>query len=184
MALGTDFSPALAAAQAGADWALRDLYLDLQPAMLRYLVAQEPDEGEDLASDVWVDIGRGIARFQGDESAFRCWVFTIARRRLVDLRRSRARRRTQPVPVERLAARPDPAEPFRALESGQALSLLSSLSAEQAEVVLLRVVAELDSNEVALVMGKKPGTVRVIQKRALEQLATLLAAHAEGVVTQ
>ena len=43
---------------------------------------------------------------------------------------------------------------------------------------------ELDSNEVALVMGKKPGTVRVIQKRALEQLATLLAAHAEGVVTQ
>src|SRR5207247_10558050 len=106
-------------------------------------------EAEDLASETWVDIGAGIARFDGDESAFSCWAFTIARRRLIDVRRMRARRRTRPVSMESLADQADPVDPYRPAEGTWALGLLAALPPDQAEIVLLRVIAGRDSEEVA-----------------------------------
>jgi RNA polymerase sigma-70 factor, ECF subfamily len=184
MPLGTPFQSVLSAAQAGAEWAVGALYRDLHPPLLRYLRANEPSEAEDLASEVWLDVAGGLARFEGDESAFRSWLFTIARRRLIDLRRRRARRRTDLVPLERLSERADPIDPLSIVDSEGALACLAALPAEQAEVVLLRVVAELDSNEVAAVMGKKPGTIRVMQKRALERLAELVREESRTRVTR
>jgi RNA polymerase sigma-70 factor, ECF subfamily len=180
MAPEAGFDSTLTAAQTGAEWALESLFHRLQPTLLRYLRAQEPSEAEDLASEAWLDIAHGIGRFEGDESAFRRWAFTIARRRLIDFRRSRARRRTDPAPIEVLARQPGQAEPGM----DAALSHLAALPPEQAEILLLRVVAGFDSNEVALITGKKPGTVRVIQKRALERLAQLIEAESEDVVTR
>jgi RNA polymerase sigma-70 factor, ECF subfamily len=182
--LGTQFECLLPAAQGGADWALTALYRDLQPPLLRYLSAQEPAEGEDLASEVWLDVARGLPRFEGDESGFRSWVFTIARRRLVDFRRRRARRRSDRLALDQLAERPDPQDAFSTVETGGVLACLAALSREQAEIVLLRVLGGLDSNEVAAVTGKKPGTVRVLQKRALERLAELISEESRTGVTQ
>jgi RNA polymerase sigma-70 factor (ECF subfamily) len=184
MAAESHFHSVLAAAQTGADWALTTLYRDLHPSLRRFLVSQEPADGEDLASEVWLDVAHGLSRFEGDESAFRCWLFTIARRRLIDLRRTRARRRTTPVSLDRLIDRPDPAEAFAGVESGSALACLAALPRAEAEIVLLRVVAGLDSSEVAAVTGRKPGTVRVMQKRALERLAELVSREARSAVTR
>ena len=178
------FESLLPAAQAGAEWALSALYRDLHPPLLRYLLAQERAEGEDLASEVWLDVAHGLARFEGDESGFRCWVFTIAQRRLVDLRRRRARRRTDPAPLERLDERPDTSEGFSAIENGGVVAYLAALPPEQAEIVLLRVLGGLDSNEVAAVTGRKPGTVRVLQKRALDRLAELVPHESRTGVTR
>jgi RNA polymerase sigma-70 factor (ECF subfamily) len=184
MPLGPSFPSVLAAAQTGADWALSSLYRELHPSLLRYLCSHDAGEAEDLASEVWLDVAGGLTRFNGDERAFRSWLFTIARRRLIDLGRRRARRRTDLVPLDRLNDRPDLAEPFSITENQGALALLAALPPEQAEVVLLRVVAELDSNEVAAVMGKRPGTIRVMQKRALERLAGLLRDETRARVTR
>jgi RNA polymerase sigma-70 factor (ECF subfamily) len=181
--LDEHFESLLPAAQAGAEWALSALYRDLQPPLLRYLSAKEPAEGEDLASEVWLDVAHGLPQFEGDESSFRSWVFTIARRRLVDFRRRQARRRTDPVPLEQLADRPDPSEAFSAVETS-IRPYLGALPPEQAEIVLLRVLGGLDSNEVAAVTGRKPGTVRVMQKRALERLAELVPRESRTGVTQ
>ena len=49
--------------------------------------------------------------------------------------------------------------------------LVEVLPADQAEVVLLRVVGGLSAEETGEVMGKKPGTIRVLQHRALDRLA-------------
>jgi RNA polymerase sigma-70 factor (ECF subfamily) len=184
MPLGPPFPSVLSAARAGAEWALSALYRDLNPPLLRYLRAHEPSEAEDLASEVWLDVAGGLTRFEGDENAFRSWLFTIARRRLIDLRRRRARRRTDLVPLERLSERADPIDPLAIVEREGALACLAALPAEQAEVVLLRVIAELDSNEVAAVMGKNPGTIRVMQKRALERLAELVRDESRTRVTR
>ena len=178
------FESVLHAAQTGAEWAVAALYRELHPSLLRYLTAQEPADGEDLASEVWLDVGHGLAGFEGDEGAFRRWLFTIAHRRLIDFRRARTRRRTAPVPSERFAERPDPREVFAGVEGGDVLACLAGLTSEQAEIVLLRVVAGLHSDEVAAVTGKKPGTVRVIQKRALERLAQLLETAEQEAVTR
>jgi RNA polymerase sigma-70 factor (ECF subfamily) len=50
------------------------------------------------------------------------------------------------------------------------------LPPDQAEVVLLRVVAGLSVGEVAAVLGRKPAAVSVLQHRALRRLADRLAA--------
>lgn len=184
LASGTSFESVLAAAQAGGEWALSALYRDLQPRLLRYLRANESSEAEDLASEVWLAVAQGLGRFEGDERAFRCWLFTIAHRRLVDLRRQKARRREDLGSMEAIASRPDDAEWFSGPASADALAWLRLLPPEQAEIVLLRVVGGLDSNEVGALLGRKPGTVRVLQKRALEQLAELLADESRSAVTR
>ena len=99
------FSATLTAAQAGADWALGELYREHHAGVLRYLRAMEPGEAEDLASEVWLAVADGMGRFQGDRGAFRAWIFTIARRRLIDFRRRRTRRATSPVPPDVLVER-------------------------------------------------------------------------------
>jgi RNA polymerase sigma-70 factor (ECF subfamily) len=68
--------------------------------------------------------------------------------------------------------------------SEPALDWLAALPPLQAEIVLLRVVGGFDSSEVGRIVGKKPGTVRVLQKRALERLAELLAESSTPVVTR
>jgi len=58
-----------------------------------------------------------------------------------------------------------------------ALALIATLPPDMAEVVLLRVVAGLSADEVARIMGKSPGNIRVLQHRALARLARELAAE-------
>jgi RNA polymerase sigma-70 factor, ECF subfamily len=183
MSPGRQFQSVLAAAQSGDEWALAELYAELQPRLLRYLRGQAPADAEDLASEVWLHAARSLERFEGDENAFRSWFFTIAHRRLVDWLRRRARRPEAPVPSELLLETVDPADPFSAIGEEGVLACLAALPSEQAEVVLLRVVGGLDSNEVGTVMGKKPGTIRVLQKRALERLAALVEDESRSGVT-
>jgi RNA polymerase sigma-70 factor (ECF subfamily) len=58
-----------------------------------------------------------------------------------------------------------------AMSAQQAIDeLVAALSREQAEVLVLRFVARLSLEDVAQVLGKRPGTVRVIQHRALRSL--------------
>ena len=67
----------------------------------------------------------------------------------------------------------------------QALALIASLPPEQAEVITLRVVGGLGAKEVAELLGKSPGAVRVAAHRGLRRLAALLAEQGvEGGGTQ
>ncbi len=50
--------------------------------------------------------------------------------------------------------------------------VVATLTHDQAEVVLLRVVGGLQVSQVAAMMGKRPGTVRVLQHRGLRRLST------------
>lgn len=182
-----DFAVAFDAARQGDDRALAALWRELQPALLRYLRSAEPGSAEDIASDTWLEVTRRLDRFTGDERAFRGWLFTIARHRLIDSRRRAARHRT--APVAWLPDRPgveDPAADVLIDLSTQAsLRLLAQLPPEQAEAVLLRVMAGLDTDEVAQIMGKQPGNVRVLSHRGLRNLARRLtpsdAAEAVGL---
>ena len=179
-----EFQARLVAAREGSESALTELYRALYPRIVAYLRAVEPAEGDDLASDTWLDVARGLVRFRGDERALRAWAFTIAKRRVSDLRRRRARKRIVPTPPDLLAEAGGVGdaeeEAFASLATDWAFALITwSLPQNQAEVVLLGVLGDLGANEIARIVGRRPGTVRVMQHRALRRLARVL--EAQGV---
>ncbi len=66
-------------------------------------------------------------------------------------------------------------EALRRLSTAEAVDAVSRLLPPlQAEVVLLRVLGGFSVEEVALMVGKRPGTVRSHQFRAVRRLAALL----------
>ncbi|MDQ3947048.1 MAG: RNA polymerase sigma factor [Actinomycetota bacterium] len=178
--VGEGFDDVMAAAQAGAEWAVAVLYRSLQPRLLRFLRAQAPaHDAEDIASQAWLEVARTLPFFAGDEDGFGALVFTVARRRLADHRRAVRRRPLEFVGDEALAtvADRDVAEDEALARLGgeeAARRLTELLSPDQAEVVLLRVVAGLSVEQVAALLGRRPGTVRVLQHRALRRLARQL----------
>jgi RNA polymerase sigma-70 factor (ECF subfamily) len=173
------FDEVLAAAQVGAPWAVEKIYRELHPSVLGFLRHRAPREAEDLAADVFVAVAEGIGRFRGSEARFRSWVFTIAYRRLADLHRRTGRRRTEPAPPDVIAehVRPGDGEGdgLRAIGTRSALARIAALPPAQAEVVLLRVVGDLSVEDVAAIVGRRPGAVRALQHRALQRLAKELA---------
>lgn len=172
MTLGEQFDEVLAAAQLGEEWAITGLYRELAPAVLSFLRARVGDEADDIASQTWLEVARGIDRFSGDEPGFRGWVFTIARRRLANERRRLGRRRTEWLGGTDVAGTDDVAARS---ESDEAVRrIVGLLPPDLAEVVLLRVVAGLPVEEVARVTGRRPGNVRVMQHRAMKRLAAAL----------
>jgi RNA polymerase sigma-70 factor, ECF subfamily len=172
------FSSTLLAARSGEGWALGELFREIHPRLVRFLSAFEQAEAEDLASETWLDLAEALQRFEGDEMSLRALAFTIARRRLIDLQRRRARRPSVPAEPSFLEDRgPNgdvEAEAVAELGTRAAIRQVASLPLDQAEVVLLRVLGGLSVDEVAKIMGKRPGTVRVIQHRALRRLAELV----------
>lgn len=154
-------------AQAGGEWALEAIYRALSPQVVRYLRSQVGVDAEDVASETWISVARALGSFEGDGDALRALVFTIARRRAVDHVRKLAR---TPLPVAGRVA--ESAEDL-ALGDEVAKAVAEALPEEQAQIVLLRVVGGLSVEEVAAIVGRRPGTVRVLQHRALKRLAKI-----------
>jgi RNA polymerase sigma-70 factor, ECF subfamily len=177
--VGEDFAALLAAAQRGSEQAFSVLWRDVNPALLRYLRVVAAEHAEDVAAETWVQVVRGLPRFTGDETAWRAWLFTTARRRLLDQVRLRKRHPSEPLDeispmdIPRTADAEQVALDNMATES--AMALLSKLPEQQAEVIFLRVVAGLDTEAVAEMLGRSPGAVRVAAHRGLKKLATLLS---------
>lgn len=174
--MGKSFQSVLIAAQAGGEWAFAQLYDEYNPRLERYFAGRAPSATQDLAADTWLGAARTLPKFQGDESQFRSWLFTIAHRRLADHWKDRKRTGWEPLGADSLAEYLAPDETERSVVdslSGReaAQKIAAVLPADQAEVVLLRVVAGLEVEQVAAILGRRPGTVRVLQHRALKKLS-------------
>ncbi len=172
------FQERLAAAKAGDEKSFVELFRAVQPSLLRYLTTMGGPLAEDVASETWVSVVRGLDRFRGDEDGWRAWVFTIARARLRDAQRKLARAPQITDADEVLESRADgtdiAADVEEIFSTEAALTLIRMLPRDQAEAVLLRHVAGLDVARTAEVLGKRPGAVRVAAHRGLRRLATLL----------
>lgn len=162
----------LGRAQQGDPVAFDRLVLALQGPLTGFLRARGAADAEDLANEVLVRVFSGIVGFDGNVAQFRAWVFRIARNLVVDERR-RAGRRPDTVPTapDGLPEASAPsAEPDHLDEVERVEGLLARVTADQREVLLLRVVAGLSVEETAQVLGRRPGAVRALQHRALHTL--------------
>lgn len=177
-----DLLDAVSKAREGDEDAFRVLYRDLQPRFLRYLRAIVGEDADDVASETWLHIARGLSAFQGDSDGFRGWAATIARHRATDhLRQHQRRARTIAVPVEDLedlavlAGSEDTADSaLDSISTDAAIALIARLPQDQAEAVLLRTVMGLDAESAGKVLGKRAGAVRTAAYRGLRKLAGFL----------
>jgi RNA polymerase sigma-70 factor, ECF subfamily len=174
-----DFPEVLRLAAAGDASAFARLWRETQPPLLRYLWVSAGDAAEDLAADVWLEIARRIGSFHGGEQEFRGWLFTMARRKMIDRHRYEARRPVSPTAdgdlLDRAAADDTAATALDGISTEMALALIATLPRDQAEIIVLRVVVGLDARGVAQVVGKSPGAVRVAAHRGLRTLRERLA---------
>jgi RNA polymerase sigma-70 factor, ECF subfamily len=177
--LGEGFPKVLSAAADGDGAAFAALWRDSHPPLLRYLWVAAGDAAEDLASDVWLDVARRIAKFKGGEPEFRGWLFTLARRRVIDRHRYEARHPESPTgdiePLDRPASDDTFAAALEDMTTDAALALIATLPRDQAEIIVLRVVVGMDATDVAALVGKSPGAVRVAAHRGLRALSARLA---------
>lgn len=167
------FDSILGAAQAGGEWAWRVLYDEYFPPLVGYFRVQGSQDPENLAGDVLLRMSRTIHNFAGSEGKFRSWVFTIAHNRLIDERRKRTRK-----PENLEDELPDQPAPGHTEDSALArlgtesvVEALGLLSADQREVLALRILNSFTIAEIAEVTGKGSGAVKALQRRALRRLA-------------
>lgn len=63
------------------------MYDEYAPRVHGYVRAKGVPEPDEVTNDVFAQALTSLARFEGDESAFRSWLFTIAHRRVIDVYR-------------------------------------------------------------------------------------------------
>lgn len=182
--LESDLDAALRRARGGDEAGFLVLWRALQPRLLRFLRVYGGggfEDAADAAAETWLQVVRDLDGFRGEAADFRRWLFTIARHRAMDAGRSRALRPlvlvgdARDLDADRPAASAEE-QAMAQLSTDEALALVRRLPPAQAELVALRVLADLDVSAVAAIVGSSPGAVRVGVHRALKALA-LLAAH-------
>ncbi len=166
------------AARQGDRDALGEIWRIYQPQLLRMLRAKRALSPEDIASAVWIDVGRGLARFEGNGRDLQRWIFTIAGRRSIDAGRTNTREQDR---RQALASTVDgvhvDAEPG---SLDHAIAMVAALPPTMAEAVMLRVVHDLAVDEAAAIMNTSEGNVRVLVHRGLAKLrATLDSPHSD-----
>lgn len=132
---------------------------------------------DEVVQEAWVDVWRGLARFQLDRP-FRPWLLAVVANRS----RKYGQRRTiaaEPLNEAALDEQPyddDGLASLLRLEGRRGLVLaLRSLPAEQSRVLALRYFADLDLAEIADVTGAPLGTVKSRIHRALNALRERLS---------
>ena len=133
-------------------------------------------DAEDVTERVFLSALSALPRFEerGEESStFRVWLFRIARNAIRNQRRALARRREAPAALAEHV--PSEIDPDRLAllneEHAQAWKAVARLPADRRRAVILRFVEEMSTAEIAAVMERSEGAVRVLIHRALRSVA-------------
>jgi RNA polymerase sigma-70 factor (ECF subfamily) len=151
-------------------------YLDRVYGYCFYLLGDHHD-AEDATERTFLAALGAIARYRDEGASFRSWLFRIAHNQLANALRARSRQRTAPLDEARDlgAGGHDPARLASAADDARRLrAAVAALTVDRRQVVVLRFVDGLSAREIGAVLGRSEGAVRVLQHRALRDLASAL----------
>jgi RNA polymerase sigma-70 factor (ECF subfamily) len=143
-------------------------------------------EAEDATERTFLSAFSGLAAFEerarpedGPEaSTFKIWLFRIAHN-VVAERRRRQRRRPE-APLDLASATPDPTDVEGTVvqreATAAALRAVDGLGGDRRRAVVLRFVHEMTTAEIAAILGRSEGAVRVLIHRGLRHVAGELGA--------
>ena len=158
-------------AAAGDHDAWEIIYRAVYPRLRAYATRHVGREAaEDVVGEIMTRAVAGVGEFRSTVAGIEPWLFGIARRVAADHHRAAGRRRRW----SRAVAAPAGAQPPDAVELADEHAAIRSafdrLAAADREILELRVIAGLSPEQTAEVLGKRPGTVRTAQSRALGRL--------------
>ncbi len=155
--------------------AWESFYERVYPMMLAYAERRlgRGENARDAVSEALARTVKSVARMSDLNASPDAWSFGILRNVVIDAQRHMYRDRAvhEPVPTDS----PDPLESLVGAGEYEAVrDAFARLPHSDREVLELRVVAQLSSDEVAHVLSMQPGAVRMAQARALERLRALM----------
>lgn len=156
--------------------AFGDLYERYMGDIYRYIYyrVSHQQDAEDLTEQVFLKAWKGLERFRG-EVPFKSWIFRIANNTVID--HYRRRKETVPLEEDSLVSGQNH-EMEEKLVSDEKFSQLADaigrLSPPHQEVLTLRFISGLCIRDVARIMDRSEGAIRVLQHRALGAARVLL----------
>jgi RNA polymerase sigma-70 factor (ECF subfamily) len=189
------FQHLLDCARRGDSEALGILYRQFLSGVFGYIAARVPDRttAEDLTSEVFLKVVEGVGRLRAeDEAGFAAWLFQIARFTVAGYYRKREKQPPFVSLVEEayleeekesgkfLADHPDSDPVFSAEvrdEWNTVVRAINTLTEEQRQVLIGRLILGYDVATVAQIIGKNANAVKALQFRALQSLQRLLGKH-------
>jgi RNA polymerase sigma-70 factor (ECF subfamily) len=170
-----DDSELIAFAQSGDRDAFGFLYDRYAEGIYRFIYLNTSDEfeAEDLTSDVFLRAWQSLPKYKEQGHPFSAYLFRIARNAIIDHHRSSRRNKDRVEALPDLIANQsnDPGlSAEKAQESKILMDSIYHLRENYRTVLILRFINGLSPREVAVVMGRSEGAVRVLQYRALRAI--------------
>jgi RNA polymerase sigma-70 factor, ECF subfamily len=156
--------------------AWESFYERVYPMMLAFAERRlgRGETARDAVSEALARTVKTVARMQELDATPEAWCFGILRHVIADTQRQIYRDRRTVEPYRESA--PDPTSNVEVdFEHENVRHAFTQLSASDRELLELRVVAGLSSEEVGKVLSMRPSAVRMAQMRALEKLRSLMA---------
>lgn len=158
---------------------LYDMYVDRVYRHVYYRVGNVADV-EDLTQQVFLKAWEAIDRYKKTASPFLAWLMTISHNLVVDFYRTKKDKTYLEVEItaDNLASSPERVAEAR-FEQQQLRRAILQLPGEQQQVILLHLVEGFRHAEIAALLGKSEGAIRVILHRALARLRQILEKEKE-----
>ena len=159
------------------------LYEEYFSRIYRYIAVRVGNrtEAEDLAERVFLKALEAGTSFRWRGAPVSSWLFRIARNVVIDYRRTDKSGRMVSLDDVVIAEEMNPHDVAeKRMDVRRVMDAVDSLSQAQREVIELRFAGELSTKEVARVLGKSEGAVRVLQHNALVVLRKKLSGWADG----
>jgi RNA polymerase sigma-70 factor (ECF subfamily) len=159
---------------AGAFGKLYDMHVDRIYKHIYYRVGNEAD-AEDLTQQVFLKAWQAIHRYKKTTSPFIAWLMTISHNQVIDFYRTRKDKAyiEAEILADGPASRPEQTTEAN-FEQQHLRRAILRLGGDEQQVVILRFIEGFEFAEIASVMKKKEGNVRVILHRALVKLRDIL----------
>jgi RNA polymerase sigma-70 factor (ECF subfamily) len=173
----TELTSMLDAARDGDERAWDELFRRSYPRLLTYAGRRLPTDelAKDAVAETMIRAVAGLDRFRHEGAGFDAWMYGILRHVVIDIQRTLFREGPGLVP-EAVEAGPGPGDRAVAEEDADEVrAAFMQLSAADQELLELRVISELSVDEVAAIVGRRAGAVRMAQGRALSRLRAILA---------
>ena len=151
--------------------AFGELYIIFVEKIYRYLFYHVKSKtlAEDITEETFLKAWRAIKSCRGKETTFSSWLYRIAHNQMVDEIRKRQRRPAVELEnVENISDNSEEVEKSRV--QMELAAVIDRLPANQRQVIILKFIDGLDNPEIARIMGKKEGAIRVLQMRGLTRL--------------